>query len=261
MTVLKMMTCLGENTVPICSELAQALAEKVGVEIVFDPVAESTPAAQKLVRGEVQIGWICGLLYTMLLDEQKAPIELLGAPIFTDSDQPEYYSHLVVPVGSPAESLADLQGKSLAINETTSWSGYHLLRANLHEMGLAMSYFGEVVESGGHSKSMVMIAEGLADSATIDHGVFDFVSDDQPELLKKIRVIGKIGPSPSPPFVINGNVPQDLKDRIKRALLELGQDEPFLQKVRPHRLASIVPIEDEYYEPIRVGFQNSKKMG
>ncbi len=261
MTSLKLMTCLGENTIPICSEIAAELSLRLGHSVVFDPIAESTPAAQKLVRGEVQLGWICGLLYTMLIDEQDAPLDLMGAPIFSGSDQPEYHSWLIAPVDSPAATFADLRDKSLAINETTSWSGYHLLRSNLHDMGTDMNYFGEVIESGAHSRSMKMVAMGEADSATIDHGVFDFVAEHQPELMEKIKVIGRIGPSPSPPFVIHRDVPQDLKDAITASLLELGRDDAFLQKVRPHHLKTIVPITDHDYEPIRSGFQNSLSLG
>lgn len=257
MTQIKMMTCLGENTVPICTELASALTEKLQVEFLFDPIAESTPAAEKLVRGEVQMGWICGLLYVEKVDHDKAPLDLLVAPIFTGTNEPIYTSHLIVPKGSPAQSMADLEGKTHAINETTSWSGNHLMRSYMFNHGLAASFFSEIIVSGGHSKSMRAVAEGKADSAAIDHGVFDYVSDTFPEVMEQIRVIGQVGPSPSPPFVIHRSVPKDLQDAIRQAMLELGQSKSFQQLVEPHRLKTLVPIKDDDYGPIRTGYQNS----
>ena len=254
---IKMMTCLGENTVPIMSELAQALTEKLNIDFWFNPIPESTPAAEKLIKGVVQIGWICGLLYVEKVDGENAPLDLLAAPIFTGTDKPIYTSHLIVPAESEARSLTDLRGKTHAINELTSWSGNHLMRAQLHEMGLSADFFSEIIVSGGHSKSMRMVAEGRADSAAIDHGVFDFVADRSPEIIKRIRIIDQVGPSPAPPFVIHRSVPAQLQTEIRQAMLELGKDETFQARVEPHRLKTIVPIKDVDYRPIRVGYKNS----
>ncbi|MFT7583811.1 MAG: phosphonate transport system substrate-binding protein [Cellvibrionaceae bacterium] len=257
MNQIRMITCLGENTVPICTELAKALSERLKIEFLFEPVAESTPAAERLARGEVQMGWICGLLYVEKVDREKAPLNLLVAPVFTDTNEPIYTSHLIVPAGSSAKSLEDLRGKTHAINEFTSWSGNHLMRSYLFDKGLTADFFSEIIVSGAHSKSIRMVAEQGADSAAIDHGVFDFVADTQPELTKGIRVIGQIGPSPSPPFVIHQSVPQTLQDDIRQAMLDLGQSESFKKLVKPHRLKKFAPIKDADYQPIRTGYENS----
>ncbi|MFK7803568.1 MAG: phosphate/phosphite/phosphonate ABC transporter substrate-binding protein [Anaerolineae bacterium] len=257
MNQIRMMTCLGENTVPICTELTNALTEKLQIEFLFDPIAEPTPAAEKLVRGDVQMGWICGLLYVEKVDHDKALLDLLAAPIFTGTNKPIYTSHLIVPRNSQAQSLSDLQGKTHAINEFTSWSGNHLMRAQLFEQGLSANFFSEIIVSGAHSKSVRMVAEGRADSAAIDHGVFDYVADTTPELIDQIRIIDQVGPSPAPPFVIHRSVPHEIQNAIQLAIVELGQDESFQQLVKPHRLKTLVPITDADYDPIRAGYQNS----
>ena len=257
---LKMMTCLGENTVPVCTELAAELSERLQLEVQFDPIAESTPAAEKLMRGDVQLGWICGLLYVDKVDSEKAPLELLAAPIFTGHTKPNYFSNLIVNAGSPVTTFEQLVGKSLAINETTSWSGNHLLRAFLHDRGLTMDFFGEVIVSGAHSKSFAMVAEGKAEVATIDHSVFDFVAQHRPELLEKVKIIELIGPSPAPPFVVHRSVPEHLRYKIRNCLLELGSDSRFVGRIQPHRVESFVPITDADYVPIRTGFANSLAM-
>ena len=97
---MKLITSLGENTVPICTEIASRLRDRVGIDIEFEPVPSSTAEADPLFRGEVALGWICGLLYIEKSDFHKAPLELLAAPIFSGSSQPDYYSHLIVPAES-----------------------------------------------------------------------------------------------------------------------------------------------------------------
>ncbi|MEM9773963.1 MAG: PhnD/SsuA/transferrin family substrate-binding protein [Chloroflexota bacterium] len=260
MNQLKMMTCLGENTVPVCAEIAAEMSERLGVEVVFKPVAESTPAAEKLMRGDVQLGWICGLLYVHKVDSENAQLDLLSAPIFSGHTEPVYFSNLTVATASPFKTIEDLSGHTLAINETTSWSGNHLLRAFMHERGLDMSFFDEVVVSGGHSKSFAMVAEGKVDAASIDHSVFDFVAEHRPELLERIRVIDLIGPSPAPPFVVHRSVSEHLRYKIRDCLLELGKDSQFISRVQPHRVETFVPISDADYQPIREGFARSLSM-
>ena len=157
-------------------------------------------------------------------------------------------------------SFEDLAGARWAINEPGSWSGHHLFRASLFERGLDLGYVGEIVESGAHSKSMRMIANNLADFATIDHGVFDYVAEREPDLMQKIRVIGRVGPSPSPPFVAHRSVPPDVRTEIKAALLGLSSDPEFRASVAPHHLTDLVAVDDQNYDPIRVGYRNSLAM-
>lgn len=257
---MKLITSLGENTVPICTEIAASLRELVGIDIEFEPVPSSTVEAEPLFRGEVGLGWICGLLYIEKADFHNAPLDLLAAPIFSGSSQPDYYSHLIVPVESTYHSIDDLSGTRWAINEPGSWSGHHLFRAWLFERGLDLRYVGEIVESGAHSKSIRMIANCLADFATIDHGVFDYVAEREPDLMQKIRVIGQIGPSPSPPFVAHRSIPSETRVQIKQALLDLSGDRDFLARVAPHHLADFAAVDDHSYDPIRVGYRNSVSM-
>ncbi len=260
MNEIKMMTCLGENTVPIFSELATELSKRMDVDFLFDPIPESTPAAEKLMRGDVQMGWICGLLYVEKVDFHQAQLDLLGAPIFSGFDRPDYCSHLVVPADSQAESFADLAGSRLTINEHTSWSGNHLLRSMLHDRGLSSDYFSEIVVSGAHSKSMALVASGEADCATIDHGVYEFVAADQPDLIQKTKIIGKIGPSPAPPFVIHRSVQPELREAIRATLLELAAEPAVQERLRSHRLETIVHIQDSDYNAIREGFAHSQAL-
>lgn len=260
MNRLKMMTCLGENTVPICLEIAAEISCRLGIEIEFKPVAAPTTAADKLAQGDVQLGWLCGLLYVNKVDEEQAPLDLLAAPIFSGYTQPVYFSKLTVPAESPFNTLKDLHGKAVAINEKASWSGNHLLRAMLQEQGLDMSFFGNIVTSGAHSKSFEMVAGGQVDAAAIDHSVFDFVAQHRPEMLARIRVIELIGPSPAPPLVIHRSVPKLLRHNIQSCLLELGKDPQFVCRIQPHRVETFVTVSDTDYLPIREGFARSLSM-
>ncbi|MEM7799285.1 MAG: PhnD/SsuA/transferrin family substrate-binding protein [Chloroflexota bacterium] len=257
MTKLQIITCLGENTVPICTEIARALSETTGLEIFFEPKALPTEAAEPLCRGEIAMGWICGLLYTIKVDKAAVPFELLAAPVFAGEDVPVYHSKLVVAKESPLSSFDDLRGSCLAINETTSYSGFHLLRSTLVQRGLTLDYFGEVFVAGAHSKSMRAVAEGEADVATIDHSVFDYVVEAFPGIAGQIKVIGHLGPAPAPPFVVHQSVPEEAKMRLQQGFLALGTDPAFIQLVQRHRLQGLVSINDGYYDAIRRDYMRS----
>src|SRR5262245_15549675 len=61
-----------------------------------------------------------------------------------------YCSFAIVRADDPAQTLADLHGRRVAINGTHSHSGYNLLRAMLARLARGAPFFSEVKTSGSH---------------------------------------------------------------------------------------------------------------
>jgi len=85
--------------------------------------------------------------------------QAVAAPVLSDprfNGRPLYSSEVVVRTGSPFRSFADLEGSRWAVNEASSWSGYWVV---LQRVG-SWNYFGEVVETGFHRRSLRLVAAG-----------------------------------------------------------------------------------------------------
>ena len=253
-------SCLGENTYPIAEQLAAYLTEQTDLRVVFDRNIPWLEASQKLAAGEIQMGWICGMLYTLQQDQQ-ARYQVLAKPIFAGHSEPLYFSYLVVRRDSAIQAIADLQGKRLVINDQDSYSGNHALWAHWAKLEHAPK-FASVLESGAHSNSLRMVANGEADVAAIDCTVFDYwLQADKPEMreaLSQLHTIEQINPAPTPPLVMHQSVDAATTKTIRQALLALNQS-AGLEQCKQAGLNGLVGASDQDYDFMRNSYQLSTR--
>ncbi len=147
-------------------------------------------------------------------------------------EEPFYYSYWVVRPDSPFDSLEDLRGKRVAFPSQLSTSGYVAPVARMVELGLIdkpadgqadpADFFGEVIFAGGYSQAWEALKSGQVDVTVI---AGDVPADLYDEVLANTRVIEQQGPVPSHAVVFSKDFQGDLRDELKQALLELGDEE------------------------------------
>lgn len=256
MAAITLISCLSENTYPMCALLAEYLTEHTHIQVKFDQTTPWLEASQKLATGEIQMGWICGMLYTLQQDQQ-ARYQVLAKPIFAGHNEPLYFSYLVVRRDSAIQSIADLQAKRLVINDPDSYSGKHALWAHWARLPTPPS-FAAVLESGSHSNSLRMLAAGKADVAAIDCTVFDYWlktgNAEMQTVLSELHPIEQINPAPTPPLVMHHSVDAETIQAIRQALLELNLSDNALQAVG---LKGLVAAHDQDYDFMRHSYQLS----
>lgn len=114
--------------------------------------------------------------------------------------------------------LPDLKGKRVAHTSTTSNSGNLAPRVLLPPLGLTPEIDYEVVFSGGHSKSINGVAQGLYDGAAIASSVLYRMVENEEVNNKDIRVLYT---SPTFPTLSIGhvnNLHPELRDKVVKAL-------------------------------------------
>jgi phosphonate transport system substrate-binding protein len=171
---------------------------------------------QTLGEGRIDLAFVCSPPLIWL----KGAVEAIGAPVLADprfSGQPLYSSEVVVRSDSPYRSFEDLRGSRWAVNEPSSWSGYWVVLQKVRDW----SYFGEVVESGFHHRSLRLVADGVVDAAAIDCQVLAVEQRDDPGLAQRLRVVATLGPAPSQPVVVRSTLEADVKAALKDRLLNL----------------------------------------
>ena len=172
----------------------------------------------------------------------KGAVEAIAAPVLDDArfgGRPLYSSEVVVRNDSPYGSFEDLRGTRWAVNEPSSWSGYWVVLQRVR----VWSYFGEVVESGSHSRSLRLVAGGVVDAAAIDCQVLAMELRDDPVLTRRLRVIETLGPAPIQPVVVRASLDVAVKSDIQARLLGLSGD-----LLTAHFIRGFAPPPD--YSPI-----------
>ena len=246
-------TCQADNTFSLSRALAGYLSDYLARPVRFLDGADWRDSYTAIAAGRIDIGWICGRPYVDLL-AAGAPISLLAAPVMAGArygGQPGYFSDVVVRRDSRFRHFADLRGASWAYNEPGSHSGYHVTRYHLAQLGETGRYFGRVVGSGGHMRSLQLVLSGAIDASAIDSTVLEWAQERDPTLAQRIRIIDILGPSPGPPLVVAGEQGLALRQQLRAALLTLPETAAGWSILALGGLARFAAVADSDYDAIR----------
>lgn len=234
-------TYLAPNHFPLYRFIASAVGERLGITTRL----EVETSFDRLVRGDVDVAFLCGLPYVRLAEY----LEPLAAPLLRGGrygGEPIYFSDVIVAIESRFQTFADLRGASWSFNDADSHSGYLATLVHLLDLGETQDFFGGIVEGGSHQASIDLVARGQVDASAIDSNVLAVELRDHPELGDRLRVIDSFGPAPIQPIVARRSLDQRLRQRLRAAFLGLrGRD---LERWLVERLA---PVTDAGYDPIR----------
>jgi phosphonate transport system substrate-binding protein len=202
---LRVVTLLAPNLLPVYEFITRKIASALGwpAELVVGASSEDW-------NDQTDICFLCGLHYIRL----ASLLEPIAAPILQGerySGRPIYFSDIIVRADSPWQSFADLRGRSWAYNEPNSQSGYGIIRHHLAEIKETNDFFGSVVETGWHERSIHWVRSGRVDASAIDSHVLAIVCRDDPGLHSDLRIIGTLGPSTIQPVAASRRLPARLK--------------------------------------------------
>jgi len=125
-----------------------------------------------------------------------------------------------------ARELDDLRGLRCAINEPWSHSGVNSIRSLIATRHSGGRFFGEVIRSGGHVRSLDLIRTKHADVACIDCVTYELARRQRPALLEGLHVVCATPPAPAPPFVTAARAPAALVDALADAIGDVLIDPP-----------------------------------
>ena len=197
---LRFVTFLAPNMLSVYKFITRFVSDRLGL-----PAELQIGLSYTQLYDEVDVGFVCGLPYIQLTQRGELPVEPLAAPVLGGErygGQPVYFSDVVVRRDSPFRSFAELRGRTWCYNETQSQSGYGITRYHLVQLGETAGFFGEVIETGWHERSLRLVCSGEVDASAIDSQVLAIALRDQPEVAAELRILDSLGPSTIQPIVV-----------------------------------------------------------
>lgn len=164
---------------------------------------------------------------------------------------PYYHAFLVTLEQSRLSSIDSLKGKRLALTDPGSTSGSLLPREEFTpQIGMPLEkYFGAVIFSGGHTKSLDALLKGDVDAAFIASTQLEDALQSGKIKLPQILTLWKSAQIPFDPFVMRGQLCEPLKAQIRQAFLDNDSSlRPLLDEIEAIRY---VPIDDSHYTSTR----------
>jgi len=202
--------------------------------------------------GEVDLAFVCTSAYVDGHD--KFGMELLVAPQVNGATV--YYSVLIVPAASPAQSMADLRGKVFAFTDPMSNTGRNYPTYLVQQLGQTPeTFFARIFFTYSHDDAIRAVADGLADGAGVDSLVYDFAVARDPALGQKTRIIHRSEPFGIPPVVVGPQVRPQLKAELRKLLLSMAETPEGRNSLRKAGIERFVPIDDSAYDSARALLQ------
>lgn len=250
MNKLRFGTYLAPNMLPVYEAIALEVGRALSIptELVVETSYES--CAEDIN----DVCFVCSLPYIMFERQEISPALPIAAPVLKGArykNLPIYFSDVIVHKESPYVSFIDLRGSSWAYNEPLSQSGYGITRYHLVKIGETQGFFGNVVESGFHEKSIRMVANKEIDASVIDSQVLVVAMRDDPSLKNSLKIIDVLGPSTIQPIAVSKRLPTRLREDIRGVLFAMGDDPAYRGVLDKGFIDHFTPVEPSSYDDIR----------
>ncbi|MCL4507212.1 MAG: phosphate/phosphite/phosphonate ABC transporter substrate-binding protein [Chloroflexi bacterium] len=200
-------------------------------------------------KGYVDVAFVCTSAY--IDGYARFGMELLAAPLV--KGETVYYSVLIVPADSPAQSMADLRDKVFAFTDPMSTSGRMYPTLLVRELGSTPDqFFARTFFTYNHDDAIRAVAQKLADGAAVDSLVYDYALARDPDLARQTRIIQRSPSLGIPPVVVNPGLRPQLKAELRNALLGISSATPDGQRaLLALGVDGFVAIDDGAYASVR----------
>lgn len=194
------------------------LEKKLGQKVKVFTATDYTGVIEGMKKKRVDIAWFGPLSY--YLAEQEAGAEAFAVGVREDGKS-TYRSIFVVPGDSPVKSIKDLKGKSVAFVDPASTSG-GLMPAYMVKKETGMmpeQFFGKFTYAGSHDAAELAVKNKTVDAAADNDITYPKMLTKGLITKESNRVLLESPDLPGSPLAYRGDLPADMKKKIRDAIL------------------------------------------
>jgi phosphonate transport system substrate-binding protein len=226
--------------------IANYLRNKLGMAVEFTPVSDYPAAVEALVNKKVDLVWFGGFTHV------QAQIRSGGKviPIAQREEDTQFRSVFIAKTDSGIRTLADMKGKQVSFGSQSSTSGHLMPRSNLLAAGINPEKdFRRIAYSGAHDATIASVVSGKVDAAALDITVWrKFVAENKVDT-KAVDVFFTTPPFFNYNWSVHADMPAELRERIKKALLDLDPATPEGKEIlQLNRATRYIPTAAENYK-------------
>ena len=215
--------------------LGDYLKKETGLDVQFTPVTDYAAVVEGLANNKIDLAWLGGFTFV------QARIRTNGGalPIVQRSEDEKFTSKFIVPIDSPAKTLADLKGKNFAFGSPSSTSGHLMPRYFLMKAGVNPDTdFKAVAFSGAHDATLAFVASGRADGGALNASVMDKLVESGNPNAAKVRVLGTTPPYFDYNWTVRPGLDPALTKKLTDAFLKLDPSKPEHKEIMDLQRAS-----------------------
>lgn len=229
-------------------KLLKHIESKIGVPVKLVDRQSYAEINELLENEDLDAAFVCSGPYVDGHD--SFGLEIIAVPVAYG--EPVYYSYIIVHKDSPVSSVEDLRGGTFAFADPQSNTGKVVPTYLLATMGeTPETYFEKFIFTYAHDKSIMAVAQKLVDGAAVDSLIWEYDEKKAPEYTSQTKVIWKSEACGIPPVVVRRNLPEDIKERLRRSFRELHLDEEGRSILAELMIDRFAEGNDASYDSIR----------
>ncbi len=226
--------------------LATYLEQRLGMKVEFTPVNDYPAAVEALVNKKVDLVWFGGFTYVQANLRSGGKI----IPLAQREEDTRFQSVFISKTNSGIKALADMKGKQVSFGSQSSTSGHLMPRSNLLAAGINPEKdFRRIAYSGAHDATIASVVSGKVDAAALDITVWrKFVAENRVDT-KAVDVFFTTPPFFNYNWSVHADMPADLREKVKKALLDLDPATPEGKEIlQLNRATRYIPTAAENYK-------------
>ncbi len=225
--------------------LANYLSQALGMRVEFNPVNDYPAAVEALVNKRVDLVWFGGFTHVQANRRSGGRI----VPLAQREEDTRFQSVFIARTNSGITSLNDLRGRQVSFGSPSSTSGHLMPRSFLLAAGINPERdFRRVAFSGAHDATIASVVSGRVDAAALDITVWRMFVEQNRVDTQQVNVFYTTPPFFNYNWSVHADMPADLQQRIKNALLALDPANPeHAEILRLNRATRYVPTQPENY--------------
>ncbi|WP_349409674.1 phosphate/phosphite/phosphonate ABC transporter substrate-binding protein [Pseudalkalibacillus sp. SCS-8] len=239
--------------------LADKLSEELGIEVEGQLMTDYSALVEAMGSNKVQIGFLPAFGYVLANEKHNVEVILKSERYGSGTYRAQY----VVRADSGIESLEDMKGKTWAIPDLASTSGFLFPAAQIMDKfnveDVQSGFFSNTIEAGGHDNALISVYDGNADVATTFDDARNTIEDDYPDVKDKLKVIEYTSDIPNDTISVTEELSDEWKQKIKETFLSFNDDEEMIQIMKDvYSWDAIIEAEDSEYDVVRSTYEKFK---
>ena len=229
-----------QNAQPLKTYLERMLGKDIELVVTTD----YSSMIEAMRFGRIEVAYFGPFSY--VLAKSKAT-EIEPFAVGVEKGKPTYNSILIAQAEGPVKELADIRGKPFGFGDQASTSSHLIPRAHLLRRGLKGDQDYKVVHLGTHDAVARAVQNGQVPAGALSEQIYRSLVERNVIDASRIRQIGLSDPVPNYPMTMQGNLAPSLKEKIRRAFLDI-KDPSVLKSFRVEAFAA---TDDKAYDVLR----------
>jgi phosphonate transport system substrate-binding protein len=226
--------------------LRKYLSERLGITVNFTSLSRYGNIIDRF-SAERMDGAFFGS-FTYGLAHQQLGVEPIARPVNLDGTS-TYHGYIFVRKDSGIRTLSDMKGKRFAFVEHATTAGYLFPLAYFRANGIAdpQQYLGTSFFAGSHDAAILAVLNREADIGAAKNTIYDQLAGENARIEQELITLATSGVVPQNCLAVRKDLDPDLKEELKKVLLNMETDPEGAEILRKFGARGFVETADRDY--------------